>query len=146
MADLTKFVNPALKQGETYDVYLNRFPQIGSGNVKALQPLQADLYVDAKILGNAIKGDILIRMPDLAPSGTCKISFLGGPLQDAPYTSKDGKLSIKALGRTVSLSGGDKQWSWIEVSGIPASIGIWPTSHALQEEDEMDLAGADTDA
>lgn len=146
MADLTKFVNPALKQGETFDVYLNRFPKIGSGNVKTLIPLQADLYVDAKILGHEIKGDIVIRMTDLAPSGTCQISFLGSPMQDAPYTTSGNKLSVSALGRTVSLSGGDKQWSWIEVSGIPASIGIWPTSHVLQDEDELDLAGSSVEA
>lgn len=142
MADLTKFVNPALKQGETFDVYLNRFPKIGSGKANALSPLHADLYVDASVLGHAIKGDVNITMPDLAPSGTCRISFLGSAPQDASYTTKDGKLSINALGKTISLSGGDKQWSWIEVSGTPASIGVWPTSHTLMEEDESDLAQA----
>lgn len=142
MADLTKFVNPALNQGETFDVYLNRFPKIGAGKANALVPLHASFTVDASVLGHAIKGDIDIKMPDLSPSGTCLISFLGGQ-QQAPYTTQGNKLEIQAQGRTISFYGGDKQWSWIDVSGIPGSIGIWPTSHVLQDEDELDLAGVE---
>jgi len=142
MADLTKFVNSALKQGETFDVYLNRFPKIGSGKANALVPLHANFTVDASVLGHPIKGDIDITMPDLSPSGTCTIGFLGGR-QQAPYTTSGNKLEIKAQGRTITFYGGDKQWSWIDVSGIPGSVGIWPTSHALQEEDELDLAGVE---
>ena len=143
MADLTKFVNPALNQGETFDVYLNRFPKIGNGQANALTPLHANFDVDASVLGHAIKGAIDITMPDLSPSGTCQLSFLGGGAQSASYTTEGNKLAISAQGRTITLYGGDKQWSWIDVSGVPGSIGIWPTSHVLQDEDEADLASVE---
>ncbi|MBQ1499127.1 MAG: hypothetical protein IIZ38_12500 [Sphingomonas sp.] len=142
MANLRNFVNPALNEGETFDVYLNRFPQIGSGKANALVPLFASFAIDASVLGHPIKGNIEIQMPDLSPSGTCLISFLGAQ-HKAPYTTGGGKLQIQAPGRTVTLYGGDKQWSWIDVSGVPGSIGIWPTSHVLRDEDEVDLAGAE---
>ena len=132
MANLINFVNPALNEGETFDVYLNRFPKIGAGKANALMPLFASFAID----------NIEIQMPDLSPSGTCLISFLGAQ-HKAPYTTGGGKLQIQAPGRTVTLYGGDKQWSWIDVSGVPGSIGIWPTSHVLQDEDEVDLAGAE---
>ena len=139
MADLTKFVNPALKQGENFDVYLNRFPKIGSGRANVLQPLHAALYVDASVLGNTIKGDIDIVMPDTSPSGTCKISFLGAA-RNATYTTNGNKLVIQVDGRTLTFYAGDKSWSWIDASGVPGSIGIWPTSKALHADAEADLS------
>ncbi|WP_294253590.1 hypothetical protein [uncultured Sphingomonas sp.] len=141
MADLTKFVNSALKQGESFDVYLNRFPKIGTGFMNTLNQLNADLKIDASVLGNKIQGDIAITMPDLSPSGTCTINLLGNT-QQAPYRTQGNKLEIDVAGRTVTFYGGSKEWSWIDVSGVPGSIGIWPTSHVLRQEDEVDLAGA----
>ena len=141
MADITKFVNPALRQGETFDVYLNRFPKIGDGQANTLQPLHANLTIDASILGKSIKGTIDIVMPDLSPSGTCQISFLGA-VQQGQYTTNGDKLEISAAGRTLSFYPGSKEWSWIDVSGVPGSIGVWPTSSALHDEAEQDLIQA----
>jgi hypothetical protein len=139
MADITKFVNAALDQGETFDVYLNRFPKIGSGRANTLEPLHANLTVDASILGHSIQGDIDIVMPDLSPSGTCQISFLGSA-QQGSYTTNGGKLEISVSNRTLTFYAGDKEWSWIDVSGVPGSIGVWPTSKVLHDDAEQDLA------
>ena len=142
MADLTRFVNSALRQGNNIDVYLNRWPSIGNGRANVLETLHANLTVHVKILNIEINGDIDIVMPDTSPSGSCRVNFLGNVRDNCPYRTFDNKIEVRVADRTLTLYPGDKAWTWLDVSGVPGSIGIWPANMDFDEEGDASAAGA----
>jgi hypothetical protein len=143
MANLRNFMWSGSRDGMPLDIYLNRWPQIGNGVLHVAQPLRVVLEGKATVLGQEVSGTVDIRMPDESPNGTCTVILNGVTHANSPYRTDGGYLKIQVAGRELSLSANDKQWTWIGVSGVPGSIGFWPASVAMPEDEaERELAGA----
>lgn len=143
MANLRNFIWSGSHDGMALDIYLNRWPQIGDGVLQVAQPLRLALKGQATVLGQHVSGTVDIRMPDESPSGTCTVILNGVSNDGCAYRTDGGYLKIQVAGRELSLSANDKQWTWIGVSGVPGSIGFWPASVAMPEDEaERELATA----
>jgi hypothetical protein len=140
MANLRNFIWSGSHDGMPLDIYLNRTPQIGNGVMQVAQPLRVALEGEATVFGQRIKGTVEIRMPDESPSGTCTVVLNGVVHNNCAYRTDGSHLYIEVAGRTLTLTANDKQWSWIQVSGVPAWIGFWPSSAAMPaDEAEREL-------
>ena len=131
MANLRNFIWSGSHDGMPIDIYLNRTPKIGSGVLQVAQTLRVALQGEATVLGQRVSGTVEIQMPDESPSGTCTVILNGARNDGCKYWTDGGYLKIQVQGRELSLSGNDKQWTWLGVSGVPAWIGFWPASAAM---------------
>lgn len=137
MANLRDFLWSGSRDGMPVDIYLNRTPQVGSGVLHVARPLFVALEGEATVFGQHVKGTVQIRMPDESSSGTCTVTLNGGVHEGCAYHVDGGYLKIQVADRELSLGGaGDKQWTWIGVSGVPAWIGVWPGGSATAHDDE----------
>lgn len=126
MADLTKYVWSGIRSGMAVDLYLNRWPSIGSGTADVIEPLRAHVRGSGSVLGIKFNLDVEVRMPDLSSSGTCTVT-IGGRSADCRYTTSGGKLIINHPDAQIVISDNDKYWTWISVnSPVAASVGVWP--------------------
>ncbi|MFL5537367.1 MAG: hypothetical protein ACJ8J0_00095 [Longimicrobiaceae bacterium] len=135
MANLRNFMWSGSRDGMPLDIYLNRTPQIGNGELQVAQPLRVVLKGEATVFGKPVAGTVEIRMPDESPGGTCTVILNGVTHADCPYRTDGSYLKIQVADRELSLSGNDKQWTWLGVSGVPAWIGFWPASAAMPEDE-----------
>jgi hypothetical protein len=141
MANLRNFIWSGSHDGLKLDIYLNRTPQIGNGVLQVAQPLRLVLQGKATVLGKEVAGTVEIRMPDESPSGTCTVVLNGAEHGACPYRTDGGYLKIQVADRELSLGDHDKQWTWLGVSGVPAWIGFWPSSQAMEAgEAQRELA------
>jgi hypothetical protein len=140
MANLRNFIWSGSRDGMPLDIYLNRTPHIGNGELQVAQTLRLVLKGEATVFGQHVSGTVEIRMPDESPSGTCTVILNGAMNTGCKYWTDGGYLKIQVAGRELSLSGNDKQWTWLGVSGVPAWIGFWPSSAAMpMDEAEREL-------
>jgi hypothetical protein len=146
MANLRDFLWSGSHDEMPVDIYLNRTPQIGYGVLRVAQPLHVVLEGEATVFGQQVKGTVEIRMLDESGSGTCTVTLNGGVHDGCAYHVDGGYLKIRVADRELTLGGaGDKQWTWIGVSGVPAWIGVWPGGSAVAQGDaarEMEAAPA----
>lgn len=142
MANLRNFLWSGSHDEMPVDIYLNRTPQIGRGVLHVAQPLRVVLEGDATVLGRKVAGTVEIRMPDESPRGTCTVVLNGVTHDGCAYHVDGSYLKIQVADRELSIGGaGDKQWTWIGVSGVPGWIGVWPAARALPEgEAELEMA------
>lgn len=136
MANLRSFLWSGSHDGMPVDIYLNRTPQIGSGVLRTAQPLHVVLQGSASVLGKQIDGTVEIIMPDESSGGTCTVVLNGARHDDCAYHVDGGYLKIQVADRELTLGGaGDKQWTWVGVSGVPGWVGVWPGSHAMAADE-----------
>lgn len=121
MADLRKFINPALRPNERIGMFVAG-ARLGSGSTHAIEQLRAKL--SGEIFFSKIEIDIV--MPDTSPSGICKMT-LNGEAEDCPYvTTPDNKLKITRKDKTeILIHIGDRAYTFVNVTGRP-TVGIWP--------------------
>lgn len=141
MANLRNFIWSGSHDGMPLDLYLNRFPSIGTGVLRQAQPLRLVVDGEVSVLGTTYRGSIDIRMPDEASAGQCTVVVNGQTRDGCAYHVEGDTLVIQVADRTVRLSAGDKQWTWIGVSGVPAYVGVWPASSSVALTD-ADFAAA----
>lgn len=141
MANLRNFLWNGSHDGMPVDIYLNRTPRIGSGVLQVAQPLRVKLEAQVTVFGQTYGGNVEILMPDQAGNGTCTVILNGARHDDCQYHVDGHYLYIHVADRELQLGGaGDKQWTWLKVSGVPAWIGVWPGSHAMSaDEAEREL-------
>ena len=138
MADLKKYVWEGLTSGQAVDIYLNRWPKIGSGVIDIIENLHLKCTGSGGIFGFTIKGSIEIRMPDTSSNGVCKVSLNGGTEESCKYQVSDGKLQINHSKTQITMYDNDKKWSWVHINNpVSAWAGIWPAGMNTEDADHF---------
>lgn len=141
MANLMRFIAPGSRANQRLDLYLNRWPHIGDATFLVVEPLRLEVEGKVKFLGQEYRGRIGIVMPDEAPAGTCTL-VIDGASHRCPYRVVGNTLEINAPGRKITLQDNDRSWTWVEVTGLLGSIGLWPSGVAAADEAFFGAPGA----
>lgn len=137
MADLTRFVNLSLRPDDKIKIYLGRGLPIGDGGMVALSQLYARIRGSMGGPYPVADEDVEIWMPDLSPSGMCKIKRKADPAPvEYKYWTDGDTLRIQYGALEISLQPGDKAWSWAIILRT-VSIGLWPARLAHSGEEAV---------
>lgn len=143
MADLRKFIYSGLRSGTPILLYVypNKITPVGDGVVGYIESLRMAVKAKGYII-KPFDASVRIIMPDLAPSGVCRLKIADNPEVESKYWEEDGRLNIDAYHIQIYTEG---KWTWVRIQDF-YWVGIWPEGEAMTETDKAMLSLRSPDA
>lgn len=138
MADLKKYMWEGVQSGMAIDLYLNRWPNIGNGQVEIAESLHVKINGNGTILGKKFEFFIEVIMPDISPFGNCTVILNGSCEDGCAYNVREGTLTINHPLTQIKIQDNDKKWTWVHINNpTNAWIGAWPSGMKMAHEDKF---------
>lgn len=138
MADLKKFMWEGARTGMALDLYLNRWPKVGSGNADIVESLHVKIHGEGSVLGIKFNISVEIIMPDTSESGTCTIILNGSDPVNCAYKVSGDTLIINHPTTQIKIKDNDKKWTWVNISNpISVWVGAWPRGMNMEHDDNF---------